>query len=113
MGGQQGWFTRQIKVGQSSVANVAKITEIDCYTVNVDPAIINAGENKTTLFAATQAAIGDFCLVAGPVELQDMNVTAYVLDAGNIELSFNSGSLANAGINLAAGLWKVLLIKAG
>jgi len=111
MGGQQGWFTRQLAVGQHSVANVAKITEIDLYTVNINPAALTVNQSVTTIFAAAQAALGDFVLASAPYDLVDVTATAYVLDAGNIEVVVHSGdNVSNA--DLAAGDWKVLLIKA-
>lgn len=109
--GQQVKVTREFKVGLQSVANVAKITEIDCYTVNINPAALTVGTSVTTLFAAAQAAVGDFCLLAAPYDLVDLTATAYVLNAGNIEVVIDQSPSA-ANVDLAAGLWKVLLIKA-
>ena len=110
--GQQVKVTREFKVGQQSVANVAKITEIDCYTVNIDPeAMTVANDRATTIFACAQAAVGDFVLLAAPYDLVDVVATAYVLDAGNIEIVTHQ-PLTTANVDLAAGNWKVLLIKA-
>lgn len=111
MGGQQGWFTRQLAVGQHSVANVAKITEMDVYTVNVDPSALTIGQSVTCIYACAQAALGDFVLAAAPYDLVDITVTSYVLDAGNIELVLHQSDAA-ANVDLDAGDWKVLLIKA-
>ena len=111
MGGQQGWFTRQLAIGQHSVANVAKISEIDLYTVNIDPGALTINQSVTTIFAAAQAELGDFVLAAAPVELVDVTATAYVLDSGNIELVMHAGDNV-ANVDLAAGDWRVLLIKA-
>ena len=108
---QQVKVTREFKVGQQSIANIAKITEIDCYTVNVNPAALTVDTSVTTLFAAAQAAVGDFCLAAAPYDLVDLTATAYVANAGNVELVISQSPSA-ANVDLAAGLWKVLLIKA-
>ncbi len=112
MGGQQGWFTRQLKVGAPSVANVAKISEASVWTVNINPAAMTvANDRATTLFACSEAAIGDFVLVSAPYDLVDTVVTGYVLNTGNIEIVTHQ-PLTTANIDLAAGDWKVLLIKA-
>jgi len=108
---QQVKVTRQLEVGQRNIANVAKITEIDLYTVNIDPGALTVNQSVTTLFAAAQAALGDFVLIAAPADLKDVTATAYVLDTGNIEIIMHAGDNVS-NLDLAAGDWKVLLIKA-
>lgn len=108
---QQVRVTRELKVGQHSVANVAKITQMSCYTVNIDPSSIAQGEGITTIMAAAEAELGDFCLVSAPYDLVDITATAYVLDSGNVEILLNQTSTAT-NVDLAADDWKVLLIKA-
>ncbi len=108
---QQIRATRQLEVGQHNVANVAKITEIDLYTVNIDPGALTVNQSITTIFAAARAAIGDFVLIAAPADLVDVTATSYVLDAGNIEIVVHAGDNVS-NVDIAAGDWKVLLIKA-
>ncbi|MBA7708551.1 hypothetical protein ES703_117453 [subsurface metagenome] len=108
---QQVKVTRQLEVGQRNIANVAKISEIDLYTVNIDPGALTVNQSVTTIFAAAQAALGDFVLAAAPADLVDVTATAYVLDTGNIEIVMHAGDNV-ANLDLAAGDWKVLLIKA-
>lgn len=109
--GQQVRATRLLEVGQHNIANVAKITEIDLYTVNINPSALTINQSVTTIFPAAQAALGDFVLAAGPADMEDVTATCYVLDAGNIEIVLHAGDNV-ANLDYAAGDWKVLLIKA-
>lgn len=107
---QQVTVTRQLQLGQQSVANRAKMTDIRVYTVNISPGNIANTAGSTVTYAATGVALGDFLVPSAPYDLTDVGVTAYVQAADAIELRFiNHGATAN--VLLAAGDWKMLVIK--
>jgi hypothetical protein len=91
--------------------NATKITEIRLYTSTVDVGSLADGVGETKTFTATGAELGDFVLVAAPVDLEDLIVTAYVQAADAVEIRVQNEN-AGAAVDLASGTWKVLVIKA-
>lgn len=108
---QQVKITRELQVGQQSVANRAKITDIRIYTVNTAPGNCANTVAKTVTFAATGVALGDAVIPIAPYDLTDVGVTSYVQAANAIELIFDNRT-ATANVLFAAGDWKMLVIKA-
>ena len=108
---QQVTVTRELKVGQQSVANRAKLTDMIVYTVNTAPGNIANTVAKTVTFAATGVELGDVVIPSAPYDLTDLACSAYVQAADAIELVFINFT-ATANVALAAGDWKMLVIKA-
>ena len=108
---QQVKVTRELQVGQQSVANRAKISDFILYTVNTAPGNIANTASSTVTFAATGVALGDVVLPICPADLKDIAVTGYVQAANAIELVFTN-STATANVLFAAADWKCLVIKA-
>lgn len=80
-------------------------------TFNWTPgAISNASGLTSSTQTLSNAALGDFAIVTAPYDLQGLVATAYVNAAGSIKVRLNN--LTGASVTLAAGTWRVRLIKA-
>lgn len=77
-------------------------------TYNPGSLVDAAGETSSGI-TVTGAALGDFCEVAAPYDLQDIVATCYVqaTDTVEIRLQNESGST----VDLASGSWKVRVLK--
>lgn len=72
--------------------------------------IASASGLTSSAQSLSAAALGDFAIVAAPYDLQGLVATAYVNAAGNVKVRLNN--LTGAAVTLAAGTWRVRLIKA-
>jgi len=78
-------------------------------TATVDPASLADGAGATSSVTVTGAALGDFVLVAAPVDLVDTTVTAYVQSANTVEIRVQNES--GSGANLASGTWNICVLR--
>lgn len=67
-----------------------------------------AGETSSGI-TVTGAALGDFCQVAAPYDLQDITVSCYVQATDTVEIRVQNES--GSTIDLASGSWKVRITK--
>ncbi|MBV8061591.1 MAG: DUF2793 domain-containing protein [Alphaproteobacteria bacterium] len=72
--------------------------------------ITTASGLTSSAVTLTNAALGDFVLVTAPYDLQGLSATAYVNAAGNVKVRLNN--LTGASVTLAAGTWRVRVLKA-
>jgi hypothetical protein len=89
----------------------AKITSIKLYTGTINPASLADGAGETKTIATTGAALGDFCIVSAPYDMQDVIATYYVQEADVLAVRLQNEN-AGAAVDLASGTWRALVIKA-
>ena len=75
------------------------------------PGTISTGSGVTSAaLVLTGAALGDFAIVAAPYDLQGLVATACVSAANTVKIRLNN--LTGATVTLAAGSWRVRVLKA-
>lgn len=66
------------------------------------------GETSSGI-TVTGAALGDYCIVSAPYDLQDMKATCYVQAANTVEIRLQNES--GGTVDLASGTWRVRVMK--
>lgn len=75
-----------------------------------DPGNLADGAGETSSgITVTGAALGDYCMVSAPYDLQDMTATCYVQAANTVEIRLQNES--GGTIDLASGTWRVRTMK--
>ncbi len=79
-------------------------------SITWDPGIISHGSGATSpSITATGAALGDFCLVSAPFDLQGVEASAYVSAAHSVVVRLTN--LTGAEVTLSSGAWRVRVVK--
>lgn len=94
--------------GLMSAADKAALTTLSL-TQAYDPANVATLSQITTTAAVAGAALGDFVLASFDLDLQAMQMTAYVSSANTVTVVIRNNSLAD--INLAAGNLRIRVFK--
>ena len=102
----------ELKLGGTAItATAAELNTLDGVlkgSVTYDPSSLATSTGETKALTVTGAAVGDYCIVSAPYDLQDMSATCYVQAANTVEIRlFNTG---DATTDLASGTWRVLVI---
>ena len=85
------------------------ITVVGDATATVNPAALAPDTGESLDVAVTNAALGDFVMIAAPYDLADVTANAYVSAAGTVTVSvWNTGSGTP---NLASGTWKIKVLR--
>ena len=96
----------------TSASVVGRFSGSNCFnaTTTYDPGnlVDTAGETSSGI-TVTGAALGDFCQVAAPYDMQDILATCYVQATDTVEIRLQNES-GNT-VNLASGSWKVEVCK--
>jgi len=102
----------ELKLGGTAItATAAEINTLDGVltgSTTYDPASLADGAGETKSLTVTGAALGDFCLVSAPYDLQDVIATCYVQAANTVEIRLQNES--GSTVDLASGTWRVLII---
>ena len=102
----------ELKLGGTAVtANATELNYLDGVlkgSVTYDPSSLATSTAETKSLTVTGAALGDYCIVAAPYDLQDMIATCYVQAANTTEIRLQNES-GNT-VDLASGTWRVLVI---
>lgn len=94
----------------SDRVSLKDIQTIHYASSTIDPVSLVDGAGAThQITGVSGATLGDFVLVAAPYDLQDITVTGYVQANSVVEIRIQNES--GATVDLASGLWRVLIIK--
>jgi len=103
--------TSELNILDGVTADASELNTLDGVlnaTTTWDPGSLATSTGETKSLTVTGAALGDFCLVSAPYDLQDMSATCYVQAASTTEIRlFNTG---DATVDLDSGTWRVLII---
>jgi len=78
-------------------------------SATINFASIADGDSAAQSVTVAGAAIGDFVLVAPPVDLQGLGMSASVISANTVEIVLVNGT--GGAVDLASGEWKVKVLR--
>lgn len=98
-----------LRAGSEAQSSKGEITAVLFGSKTFNPASLVDAAGETTSLTVTGAALGDFCVPAFSLDLQDILLTAYVQAANTVEFRFQNEGAAT--VDLASGTLSVLVFK--